>query len=310
MDAAHDPRTRWPASESATPRPGRKVFADAAYPWLLLAPNLLWLGLFMVLPLGILFLISLKDYQSGRGIIDAWQVANYTRFLGDPFYRQVLLDSLVMGVQVTLVCLVVGFPIAISLARAQGWWRGLLYFAVLMPLLTSVVARTFGWMILLANNGFINRSLIEIGVLSEPIRLMYSQTGVVIALAEVLLPFMVLALDAALLNINPSLYEAARNLGANRLRIFLRVTLPLSAPGIVSGSLLVFTLAISAFVTPNLIGGGRVKVMPTMVYQQAMTVLNWPFGAAIAFILLATIMALMLVGLRLADRRAMASQAT
>jgi len=308
MDQRPGTDTSRRAGADAAPGARRKALSDAAYPWLLLGPNLLWLGLFLVLPLCLLFLISLKDYQSGRGIIDVWQIANYTRFLSDSFYRQVLLDSLIIGVQVTLVCLVVGFPIAISLSRAQGWRRGLLYFAVLMPLLTSVVARTFGWMILLANNGFINRSLIALGLIDEPIRLMYSQQGVVIALAEVLLPFMVLALDAALLNISPSLYEAARNLGAGRARIFLRITLPLSAPGIVSGSLLVFTLAISAFVTPNLIGGGRVKVMPTIMYQQAMTVLNWPFGAAIAFILLVTILGLMLVGLRLADRRAAASR--
>jgi putative spermidine/putrescine transport system permease protein len=293
------------ASRAGPALPARRAaLAAALRPWALLGPNLLWLGLFMAAPLSLLLVISFKGYEAGRGIVDLWQVANYVRFLSDPFYRQVLLDTLLLGFEVTAVALVVGFPVALSLSRARGWQRGALYFAVLMPLLTSVVARTFGWMILLGNNGFINRTLIAAGLISAPVRLMYSQTGVVIALAEVLLPFMILALDAALLNISPSLYEAARNLGAGPARIFLRITVPLTMPGVISGSLLVFTLTISAFVTPSLIGGGRVKVMPTLIYQQAMTILDWPFGAAIAFILLFTILILTTVGLRLAERRA------
>jgi putative spermidine/putrescine transport system permease protein len=132
---------------------------------------------------------------------------------------------------------------------------------------------------------------------------MYSLPGVVIALTEVLMPFMVLALDAALLNIAPQIYEAARNLGAGRARIFFRITLPLSMPGIVSGSVLVFTLAISAFVTPNLIGGPKIKVMPTMIYQQALFLLNWPFGAAIAFVMLFAILTLLVGAMKVSERR-------
>jgi putative spermidine/putrescine transport system permease protein len=132
--------------------------------------------------------------------------------------------------------------------------------------------------------------------------MMYRMTGIVIALAEVLLPFMVLALDAALLNIDRQLYDAARNLGAGATRIFLQVTLPLSLPGIVSGSVLVFTLAISAFVTPALIGGPRIPVMSTLIYQQGIALLNWPFGAAISFIMLLTLTVLLVVVLRMTAR--------
>ena len=257
----------------------------------------------MFAPVALLFVISFKGYEAGRGIIDVWQLANYTRFILDPFYHQVLADTLWIGLEVTAVCLVLGFPIALSLSRSRGWKRSILYFGMLTPLLTSVVARTFGWMILLANNGFINRSLIAAGLTESPVSLMYNERGVIIALAEVLLPFMVLALDAALLNIDRSLHEAAENLGARPLRIFLRITLPLAMPGVVSGSVLVFTLAISSFVTPALIGGARLNLMSTMIYQQAMTLLNWPFGAAIAFIMLVTIMSLLLCALRLTERR-------
>jgi len=171
-------------------------------------------------------------------------------------------------------------------------------------LLTSAVVRTFGWMILLANNGIFNKSLINVGIINSPIRLMYNELGIIIALAEVLLPFMILALDAALLNIDKQLYDAARNLGAGAVRIFWQVTLPLSMPGIISGSILVFSLAISAYVTPALIGGPRVPVMSTTIYQQGIALLNWPFGAAIAFILLAALV-LLLAALSWAATRSM-----
>jgi putative spermidine/putrescine transport system permease protein len=289
------------SSVDTQPAPrGRRRFA----PWLLLTPNLLWLAIFLAGPLVLLGIISLHRYQSGRGIIETYDLENYTRFLTDPFYREVLWSTLLLGVYVTVVALVLAFPVAYALSRSRGFVRTLLYFCVLLPLLTSAVVRTFGWMILLGNNGFINRSLITMGIIEDPLRLMYSLPGVVIALTEVLMPFMVLALDAALLNVAPQIYEAARNLGAGRTRIFFRITLPLSMPGIVSGSVLVFTLAISAFVTPSLIGGPRIKVMPTMIYQQALFLLNWPFGAAIAFVMLFAILALLMGAMKLSDRPA------
>lgn len=244
--------------------------------------------------LSLLAVTSLRGYEpGGRGIVETWELTHYVAFLSDPFFLNVLWRSLMIAAQVTLVCLVLGFPLAYWLSQLRGSVRALLYLAVLIPLLTSAVVRTFGWMILLANNGFLNKSLISVGILSGPLRLMYTEFGIVVALAEVLLPFMVLALDAALLNIDKQLYDAARNLGAGTVRIFCQVTLPLSMPGIVSGSVLVFSLAISAYVTPALIGGPRVPVMSTTIYQQGIALLNWPFGAAIAFVLLITLIILL-----------------
>jgi putative spermidine/putrescine transport system permease protein len=280
-----------------TQEPGRAV------PWLLLTPAITWLLLFMAAPLVVLFVISLRAYQPGRGIIDTWQLGNYTKFVTDPFYLAVLWSTLAVGACVTLLTLILGFPVAYALAHSRGWKRSALYFGVLMPLLTSAVVRTFGWMILLGNNGFINRTLLQAGLIDHPIRLMYNLLGVVIALTEVLMPFMVLALDAALLNIDPSVVEAARNVGAPPARVFLHIVLPLSLPGIVSGSILVFSLSISAFVTPSLIGGAQVMLMPTVIYQQALALLDWPFGAAIAFIMLATIVLLLAPALALIERR-------
>ncbi len=251
----------------------------------------------------LLAMMSFRGYEpGGRGIVETWELTHYVAFLGDPFFLGILWRSLVISGQVTLVCLVLGFPLAYWLSQLRGMPRAILYLAVLVPLLTSAVVRTFGWMVLLSNNGFLNKSLMGLGILSSPLPLMYNQLGIVVALAEVLLPFMVLALDAALLNIDKQLYDAARNLGAGAVRIFLEITLPLSMPEYVSGAVLVFTLAISAYVTPALIGGPRVPVMSTTIYQQGIALLNWPFGAAIAFILLVTLIALLAMVFRLASR--------
>ena len=281
--------SREPASVSV-PKRERLNWA----PYLLIAPNFIWLLLFMAGALFVLGVMSFRGYEpGGRGILETWELTHYTAFLSDPFFLNVLWRSLVISAAVTLVCIILAFPLAYWLSRLRGTARAVLYLAVLIPLLTSAVVRTFGWMILLANNGFLNKSLIAIGITDSPIRMMYNEVGIIIALAEVLLPFMVLALDAALLNIDRQLYDAARNLGAGAVRIFWQVTLPLSMPGVVSGSVLVFSLAISAYVTPALIGGPRVPVMSTTIYQQGIALLNWPFGAAIAFILLATLIVLL-----------------
>jgi putative spermidine/putrescine transport system permease protein len=274
-------------------------------PLLLAAPNLLWLFLFLVGALVVLGTISFRGYEAGgRGILDTWELSHYRAFLLDPFLLDILLRSLWMSAQVTAWCLVLGFPLAFALSRARGWKRALLYFTVLLPLLTSAIVRTFGWMILLSNNGFINKTLTAWGIIETPIPMMYRMTGIVIALVQVLLPFMVLALDAALLNIDRQLYDAARNLGAGAVRIFLQITLPLSLPGIVSGCVLVFSLAISAFVTPALIGGPRIPVMATLIYQQGIALLNWPFGAAISFVMLLVLIVLLAVALGLSRRAA------
>lgn len=272
--------------------------------WILMSPNIVWLLLFMIVPLGMLFVLSLRKYVPGQGVVEgSWTLENYTRFISDPFYYSVMFETLKLGAGVTLACLVLGFPIAYALSSSKGWKRGLLYFCVILPLLTSAVVRTFGWTILLANSGFLNKVLMAAGIIDGPIRFMYNLTGVIIALTQIMLPFMVLALDAALTNIDRSVLEASRNLGAGRVRMFFKILLPLARPGIVSGSVLVFCMTISAFITPSLVGGAQVKVMPTLIYQQATTLMNWPFGAAIAFIMLIVIVALLVPTLHASDSR-------
>ncbi|MCF3935701.1 ABC transporter permease [Acuticoccus sp. M5D2P5] len=284
---------------TAAPRRERRDWTQV----LLVLPNTVWLLLFMVGALFFLFLMSLRGYEpGGRGMLDTWELSNYWAFISDPFYLKILGRSLLMALWVTIGCLILGFPLAYALSRLRGMKRALLYFAVLVPLLTSAVIRTFGWMILLSNKGFVNQTLMSIGLIDSPIPMMYRMTGIIIALIQVLLPFMVLALDAALLNIDRQIYDAARNLGAGRVRIFFRVTLPLALPGIVSGSILVFTLAISAFVTPALVGGPRIPVMATLIYQQGIALLNWPLGAAISLVMLVVLVVILSALMSIASR--------
>lgn len=272
-------------------------------PWGLVGPNLFWLLVFLACPLIVLLILSFRRYVPGVGISDDWSVGNYANVLTDYYNLAVLVQTLFIGLEVTAATLVLGLPVALVLSRSGGKARALLYFLVLVPVLTSAVVRTFGWMILLSNNGAVNRLLSAIGLTDAPLRIMYSQMGVVIALTEVLMPFMILSLDASLLNVPPALAEAARSIGARPARVFLSITLPLIIPGMISGSVLVFSLAISSFVTPALIGGERVTVMAMMIYQTTIAKLNWPLGAATAFVMLATIVIVVVLFLLVSERR-------
>ncbi len=278
-------------------------------PWFLMAPNLAWLAVFMAGSLVVLLSMSLRGYvPGGQGITDTWELTHYRSFLFDGYTLGILGRTMGIGLQVTLLSLVLGFPLACWLARLRGLQRATVYLVVFIPLITSAVIRTFGWMILLSNNGALNAALKSLGLVDGSLGLLYHQAGIVIALTEVLLPFMVLALDAALLNIDPQLYDAARSLGASKVRVFLQVTLPLAVPGIVSGSILVFMMSVSAYVTPALVGGPKVPVMSTAIYQQSVALLNWPLGAAMSFILL-FVLVLLLLGAHEAGSRAARSSA-
>jgi putative spermidine/putrescine transport system permease protein len=178
----------------------------------------------------------------------------------------------------------------------------LLIVCILSPPLVGIVIRCYGWMILLADRGLINASLMQHGWISAPLPLMYNKFGVTIALVHVFLPFMVLSLTGVLKRIEPQLIEASQTLGASPRRAFLEVTLPLSLPGVLAGSLLVFSLAISSFVVPILVGGFKVHVLPMVVYEQVLSVFDWPFGAANAFVLLAISVALIAVYIKVTER--------
>ena len=254
-------------------------------PLLLIAPALMVLSVFLVIPYLNIILMSFRTPGNGVPYGAGWTIANYGKFLSDPFYLFQIANTLWIGVVTTLVCLVAGFPVAWQLARGSNRWRGLYYGIVLAPLLIGIVIRSYGWTILLGNNGVINRALIGAGLVDGPLPLMYNGLGIIIALTHVLLPFMILPISSALQGVDPSLEAAARSLGASRAITFRRIVLPLALPGIQAGSMLVFVLAISAYVTPALIGGLRVKTMAVTVVDALIDTFQWPFGSALALAL-------------------------
>lgn len=254
--------------------------------WVTLAPGLLVMVALYVVPIALLSRYSFYRFVPGGVMQPDFTLENYQRILSDSFFRKVFWDSVKLGVYVTAVSLVMAYPLAYYLARARSRFKGVVAALVLTPLLTSIVVSAFGWMVLLADSGLINQTLLRIGLISEPIKLLFNMTGVVVALTQSMLPFMVISLRATLYQIDPVLEEAAATLGARPAATFVRVTLPLSLPGVAAGGLLVFIGTVSAFVTPALLGGGRVQTIATVVYEQTLQVLNWPLSAALSVVLL------------------------
>ncbi len=258
----------------------------------LLSPALLILLAVFVAPLVLLLPTSLHPYVPGTGIDSAWTLRNYAQILGDPFYLEIIGRTLALGLIVVATTLAVGYPLAYFLARTRSRLRPWLIVLVVFPLLLNLVVRSFGWIVLLANRGIINEWLIDAGLIETPIRLLFNFSGLLIGLAHIFLPFMVLVLIGTIQNIPRDVEDAATTLGASRREVLLKVTLPLSLPGILSGSILVFVLTISALVTPRLLGGPTYQVMSTLIFDEFLKVLNWPRGAAMVFILTAIVLVL------------------
>ena len=242
---------------------------------------------FFVAPLVMLFVLSLQADPKGT----SYGLMQYTQFLGDLFSLGVLASTLWLGVKVTALCLLLGYPLAWLYLKSPSWFRTAIILVVLLPLLTSVVVRTFSWIVILGRQGIINEVLRAIGLIDAPLRLLYTDAGLVVALAQVQMPLMVLPLINALMRIDPNLAEAAAALGAGHWRTFRKVVLPLTLPGIIAGCLLTYAAAITAFITQTLVGGGTMLFMPMYIYQQASTLQNWPFAAAISIIFLLTVLA-------------------
>ena len=270
----------------------------------LLSPAFLVLLAIFAAPLLFLVPTSLHPYIPGQGIGTEWTLANYADILGDGFYLAIIGRTLALGLIVVLTTLLIGYPLAYYLARTRTRLRPWLIILVVFPLLLNLVVRSFGWIVLLANRGLINDWLRAAEIIEKPIKLMFDFTGLLIGLSHIFLPFMVLVLIGTIQNIPRDIEDAARTLGASGREVFLKVTLPLSLPGILSGAILVFVLTISALVTPRLLGGPTYKVMSTLIFDEFLQVLNWPRGAAMAFILTAIVLVLVWLSALLARRLA------
>lgn len=262
----------------------RNALKKSGYALLLSLPMLLLIGLGFVLPLIWIGRISFQPVIEGSTLLEGFTFASYGAFFGDPFYRSAALRSIQLAVTVTVLSLLVTYPIALFLHRTQSRWRSVLIVITIAPLLVSAVVRTYGWMVILGDAGWINSVLMMLGL--PRLKLFNNYTGTVIGLTEIMMPYMALGLIAGFNRIDATLEEAAASLGAPPFRRFLRVTLPLSLPGIGLGCLLSFVLTMSAFVTPSLLGGGRVFVVATEIYNQAIAILNWPLAAAMSVVTL------------------------
>lgn len=258
----------------------------SATPLSLALPLALFFAVFVFLPLLLLIIVSLYDdsAMTVRG------VGQYTKFLSDGFNLGVLGSTLWLGVEVVLLTLLIGYPLAYLYTTAPRRWQGPLMLLILLPLLTSSVVRTFAWVVILGRQGIINTLLLQLGVADAPLTLLYTPGAVAVALAQIELPLMALPLITTLSNIDPNLRQASLALGAGQWRTLFQVILPLSMPGLLAGCLLVFASSVSAFVTQTLVGGGRHIFMPFYMYQQAIQANEYPFAAAIAVLLLATVL--------------------
>ncbi|WP_108661755.1 ABC transporter permease [Acuticoccus kandeliae] len=272
-------------------------------PFLLAAPALVLFGVMLVIPLVMTFILSFNSFGFYTGIEMTFGLHNYIDVLTDDYFYEIFGRTFAIALVTTIICAIIGTPIAYFLTRMRPFWRSVMVLVTLGPLLISVVVRTLGWAILLGNNGVINNALMGIGLTTSPVRMMYTSGGIVVALVHVMVPFMVLAVWAALQRQDPATISAAESLGARPATIFRRVVLPQAMPGILSGSLIVFSLSASAFATPSLIGGRRVKVVATTVYDEFLNTLNWPLGAAIAVILLVAVLVIMVSWNRIVERR-------
>jgi putative spermidine/putrescine transport system permease protein len=259
-----------------------------------IAPAALLFVLFFILPFGVMAALSFLSGNpvSNPDVVFTWR--NYQRLFESDLYFDALVATLRIGAITTVITLAIGYPLAHWMARMRSrLGHALLLMAVVAPLLTGIVVRTFAWMTLLGDRGVINTTLHGLGAIERPLPLMYNEFGVIVGLVHIYVPFMVLTLVGVIGRIDRSLEEAARGLGASRARTFLEVTLPLSLPGIVAGSLLVFALAISAYVTPVLLGGTSVLTVPVLIYQQVSASFNLGFAGALGAVLL--VVALLLV---------------
>src|SRR5258708_17107058 len=240
-------------------------------------PALILLLAFFLFPV-----VRMLGYSVEAGTLD-W----YAKALGEGLYLQVFWNTFEIALLVTGFCLLLGYPLGFLIATTTPTWATLGFIFVLLPLWTSVLVRTYAWMVLLGRNGIFNRWLLDAGIISDPLPLLHNLTGVLIGMVNVLLPYMVLPIYGAVKRLDPAIVAAAEGLGASSWRIFWRIYLPLTLNGIFAGAVIVFVLSLGFFITPALLGGGRVMMIAVLIEQQVRETLNWPFAAALSAVLVA-----------------------
>ncbi|MBZ4691190.1 MAG: transporter [Cereibacter sp.] len=270
-------------------------------PYWLSLPAFALFAVMLFVPLLMTAMLSFYSFDYNQGIQPGFSWHNYADVVTDGYFHEIFWRTFRYGIIVTLLCILIGVPEAYILNRMGSPWRAISLLAIIGPLLISVVVRTLGWVILMGNNGLVNEGLNALGLGRIPF--IYTETGVIVALVHVMIPFMIISVWAVLQKVDPATENAAASLGASQMRVFFRVVVPQVIPGILSGALIVFSLTTSAFATPSIIGGRRLKVASTTIYDEFLNTLEWPLGAAIAITLLLGIMAIIIGWNRLIERR-------
>jgi putative spermidine/putrescine transport system permease protein len=269
----------------------------------LVLPAGLLTALLLLAPMAMLFRISLNRYSPQELMVEATTPDNYLRAIADPYYQEVMGTTMAVAAGSTLATLLIAFPAAWWLARMEGRWKSAAVILTLFPLLVGNVVRAAGWMALLGTQGAVNAALMGLGLTSAPLQLLYTPGAVVVGIVAVVTPYMILTLAAVIEGIPRNVEEAAANLGSRPLTAFRRVLLPLALPGVVAGCVLVFILCMNTYATAVLLGGPQFKMMAPAVYDQFVRGANWPFGAALAFILLVVTLGLTVAGSAAVGRR-------
>lgn len=271
----------------ATRAPQTPAGSGKAFAWLLLTPSMLFLIAFLLVPGLLLVVLSLHDVDGMLMVLPTYSVSQYVQVFTTAAYASALWTTLWVAGLTALICVVLAYPAAwLLVATRRRGVRTLLYLILISPLLTSVVIRTFAWIVLLAQNGLINDALVKLGIVGQPLALLWNLKAVIVAYVQVMLPFAVLPLATSLGEIPAALPRASQSLGAGPAHTFLRVILPMTVPGMMSGAIIVFTLAAGSYITPLLIGGRLQPLLPIAIYQQAMQIANLPLAAALSLTLL------------------------
>lgn len=252
---------------------------------LLALPASLALLFFFILPMVYILIRTLTENGT----------ADFTEFFTDPFYLDILWTTIWVSLVSTAVSLLLGYPTAYYMARTTSRLKQAMVIVILFPFLVSAVVRSYGWMVILGTNGLLNQLLLGLGLISEPLKLLNTEAAVIIGMIHLLIPYMILSLVGVLQSIDPNVEYAAYSLGASPMTTFRRVVFPLSTPGIISGCVLVFTMSMTSYVTPKLLGGSKFRMMATMVVQEINVNFDWGAASAISYILLAVILAVQVV---------------
>jgi putative spermidine/putrescine transport system permease protein len=268
----------------------------------LIAPATVFVAAGLLLPLAILLRYSFNRLDPRRIMVETFSPDNYVKFFSDSYYTGVLWTTLRVAALCTVICLVMGLPLAYVLARTRSRFKNLMIMLVVLPLFVGNAVRAAGWMTVFGSKGFLNVSLMQVGVISEPLQIMYTEGAVVAGIIAVNLPYMVLTLQSVIEGVNRNVEEAAFSLGAGPITMFRRILLPLSLPGLLAGTILTFILGMNAYATPLLLGGPKFRMMGPLIYGQ-FQLNNWPFGASVAFILMSATLALTATANVLVQRR-------